>query len=314
VIEAAQLVKRYRTRQGELVAVDGISFDIGEGEFVGYVGPNGAGKSTTIKMMCGLLLPTSGSILVDGLQPWKQRKQLALRTGVVFGQRTQLWWDLPLKESYQLISKLYRIAPGDLARRIDHLDELLGIGRLLSSPVRTLSLGQRMRAELAGAVLPRPRVLFLDEPTIGLDVEAKASVRSFLAELNAEEGVTILLTTHDLGDIEELCRRLLIIDHGRVIHDGDLESLRDRYATERVIALDIRDDRPVEASGAELVRSSGHRHWLRVGRGDGQIAAVISQILAEHDVVDFTLEETEIEDIIRQIYREGRVRDSRLAP
>jgi ABC-2 type transport system ATP-binding protein len=212
MIEAVGLRKRFRTRRGPVEAVAGIDFRVRAGEFVGYAGPNGAGKSTTVKMMSGILLPSDGRVVVDGLVPYRQRKRLARRIGVVFGQRSQLWWDLPLRESYELVGHLYRIPPGDRAARLGRLVEVLGLGPLLAVPVRSLSLGQRMRAELAAAVLPGPRVLFLDEPTIGLDVEAKAAVRDFLRELNRAEGTTVILTTHDLDDIALLCSRLMIID------------------------------------------------------------------------------------------------------
>ena len=306
MIEARLLTKRFRSRAGEVTAVDAVDFDVAAGEFVGYVGPNGAGKSTTVKMMCGILRPTSGSIVVDGLVPCDQRRTLARRMGVVFGQRSQLWWDLPLRDSFQLVRRLYGVESADYEERMAELGSVLELGPLLDVPVRSLSLGQRMRGELAAAVLPRPRVLFLDEPTIGLDVEAKASVRTFLAELNREHGTTVVLTTHDLGDIVQLCRRLLIIDHGRVIFDGSIDGLRSAFGVGRGVVLDLVKDGPVVVEGATVVRSEGRRHWLQVPR-DQNVAEVVGRLLNGYEVEDLTVEEPDVEDIVRRIYREGTI-------
>lgn len=209
----------------DIIAVDGVSFDIRPGEFVGYIGPNGAGKSTTVKMLAGILHPTSGHVLVNGVSPVRDREAVARQIGVVFGQRTQLWWDLPAVDSFEILAALYGVPAADYRDSMKELIALLALGEFLDTPVRRLSLGQRMRADLAAALLHRPQVLFLDEPTIGLDVMAKAQVRDFLARVNRERGVTILLTTHDLRDIEELCRRVMVINHGRLMFDGGLESL-----------------------------------------------------------------------------------------
>jgi ABC-2 type transport system ATP-binding protein len=303
VIEAVGLRKRFRTRRGPVEAVAGIDFRVEAGEFVGYAGPNGAGKSTTVKMMSGILLPSGGRVVVDGLVPWRERKRLARRIGVVFGQRSQLWWDLPLRESFELVGYLYRIPPGDRAARLHRLAEVLGLGPLLPVPVRSLSLGQRMRAELAAAVLPAPRVLFLDEPTIGLDVEAKAAVRDFLRELNRAEGTTVILTTHDLDDIALLCSRLMIIDHGRLIYDGTVEGLRAAYGTTRVLVVDLVEDERVEVEGARVARAEGRRRWLEFARDEVSAAELVARVLAGHEVADLTLEEPDIEDIVRRIYR-----------
>jgi ABC-2 type transport system ATP-binding protein len=248
-IEVRGLRKEFRARRGRVVGVAGIDFRVEPGEFVGYAGPNGAGKSTTVKMMSGVLVPTSGTVLVDGLVPWRERRRLARRMGVVFGQRSQLWWDLPLRDSFDLVGHLYRVPAADFARRLDELSGLLDLGPLSGQPVRALSLGQRMRAELAAAVLPAPRVLFLDEPTIGLDVEAKAAVRGFLRHLNAADGTTIILTTHDLDDITELCSRLIIIDHGRIAYDGTVEDLHTAYGTTRMLVVDLVDPTATLAPG-----------------------------------------------------------------
>ena len=303
MIEAVGLRKRFRARRGPVEAVAGIDFRVEAGEFVGYAGPNGAGKSTTVKMMSGILLPSNGRVVVDGLVPYRERKRLARRIGVVFGQRSQLWWDLPLRESFDLIGHLYRMPAADRSARLDRLSEVLGLGPLLPVPVRALSLGQRMRAELAAAVLPAPRVLFLDEPTIGLDVEAKAAVRDFLRELNRVEGTTVILTTHDLDDIALLCSRLMIIDHGRLIYDGTVEALRIAYGTTRVLVVDLAEDEPVELAGAVLARAEGRRRWLEFARDEVSAAELVARVLAGHEVADLTLEEPDIEDIVRRIYR-----------
>jgi ABC-2 type transport system ATP-binding protein len=303
IIEVEGLRKQFRARGGPVEAVAGIDFRVTAGEFVGYAGPNGAGKSTTVKMMSGILVPSSGRVLVDGLVPSRDRRRLARRIGVVFGQRSQLWWDLPLRESFELVGHLYRIPAADRRRRLARLDEALGLGRLLPTPVRSLSLGQRMRAELAAAVLPAPKVLFLDEPTIGLDVEAKAAVRDFLRELNRVEGTTVILTTHDLDDITRLCSRLMIIDRGRLIYDGTVEGLRSAYGTTRVLVVDLVEDEPVEVGGATVARAEGRRRWLQFARDKLSAAELVARVLAGHEVADLTLEEPDIEDIVRRIYR-----------
>ena len=308
IIEVEGLRKRFRTRRGPVEAVAGIDFRVQPGEFVGYAGPNGAGKSTTVKIMSGILLPSDGRVLVDGLVPYRDRKRLARRVGVVFGQRSQLWWDLPLRESLDLIGHLYRIPGADRAARLARLCEVLGLGPLLAVPVRSLSLGQRMRAELAAAVLPAPRVLFLDEPTIGLDVEARAAVRDFLRELNATQGTTVILTTHDLDDIARLCSRLIVIDHGRIVFDGTIDQLHAAYGSTRMLLVDLAD--PADTlvpgpgwAGARVVRAEGHRRWIRFARDQVSAAELVASVLAEHQVLDLSIVEPDIEDVIRRIYR-----------
>jgi ABC-2 type transport system ATP-binding protein len=308
MIEVEGLRKRFRTRRGPVEAVAGIDFRVQPGEFVGYAGPNGAGKSTTVKIMSGILLPSDGRVLVDGLVPYRDRKRLARRIGVVFGQRSQLWWDLPLRESFDLIGHLYRIPAADRAARLSRLDEVLGLGPLLAVPVRSLSLGQRMRAELAAAVLPAPRVLFLDEPTIGLDVEARAAVRDFLRELNAEQGTTVILTTHDLDDIARLCNRLIVIDHGRIVFDGTIDQLHAAYGSTRMLLVDLADQEDTLVpgpgwAGARVVRAEGHRRWIRFARDQVSAAELVARVLAEHQVLDLSIVEPDIEDVIRRIYR-----------
>ena len=308
MIEVEGLRRRYRTRRGPVEAVAGIDLRVEAGEFVGYAGPNGAGKSTTVKIMSGILLPSAGRVVVDGLVPYQERKRLARRIGVVFGQRSQLWWDLPLSDSFDLVRYLYRMPAATWRRRLDELAGLLDLGPLLPQPVRTLSLGQRMRAELAAAVLPAPRVLFLDEPTIGLDIEAKAAVRGFLRHLNAADRTTIILTTHDLDDITELCDRLIIIDHGQIVYDGTIDELHTAYGSTRMLVVDLADPAATlttgpDWAGAQVVRAEGHRRWIRFAREGISAAQLVALVLADHQVLDLSIVEPDIEDVIRRIYR-----------
>ena len=297
------LLRRERRR---VQAVDEVTFRIDRGELLGYVGPNGAGKSTTVKILTGILVPSAGRVSVAGLDPSRQRIRLARRIGVVFGQRIQLWWDLPLQDSFELLRHIYRV-PADRHRaNLDTFVELLELGPFLETPVRQLSLGQRMRGELTAAMLHDPEILFLDEPTIGLDVVAKARVREFLSSMNRERGTTVLLTTHDLADIERLCSRLLILDHGRVIYDGSIEQLLERYGEERTLIVDLEEPTaPLEVDGARVVRVEGPRQWLRFRRGEASAAKLTAAVAARAPLVDLTIEEPDIEDVVRRIYVEG---------
>jgi ABC-2 type transport system ATP-binding protein len=300
-----QRVKRGRVRRERRVirAVDGVSFEIEAGALVGYVGPNGAGKSTTVKMLTGILVPSAGRISVAGLDPSRQRIQLARRIGVVFGQRVQLWWDLPLRDSFELLRHIYRVPFDRWRANLDTFTELLELAPFLDTPVRQLSLGQRMRGELTASMLHDPEILFLDEPTIGLDIVAKARVREFLASVNRERGVTVLLTTHDLSDIERLCRRLLIIDHGRVIYDGGLDTLIERYGEERTLIVDLEEPaEPLEVPGARVVRVDGPRQWLRFRRDEVSAAQLTAAVAAQAALVDLAIDEPDIEDVVRRIY------------
>ena len=297
---------RIRRERREVRAVDGVSFRIDPGELVGYVGPNGAGKSTTVKMLTGILVPSAGRISVAGLDPSRQRIQLARRIGVVFGQRVQLWWDLPLRDSFELLRHIYRVPLDRWRANLDRFTEVLDLEPFLETPVRQLSLGQRMRGELTAAMLHDPEILFLDEPTIGLDVVAKARVRDFLAEINRERGVTVLLTTHDLADIERLSSRLLIIDHGRVIYDGTIDRLIEHYGEERTLVVDLEEAAPpLEVDGARVVRVEGPRQWLRFRRDSITAARLTAEVASKAPLVDLTVEEPDIEDVVRRIYREG---------
>ncbi|MGW2561739.1 ABC transporter ATP-binding protein [Streptomyces sp. NPDC001514] len=295
------LLRRERT---QVRAVDGISFRVARGEMVGYIGPNGAGKSTTIKMLTGILTPSGGRLRVAGIDPSRERTRLAQRIGVVFGQRTTLWWDLPLIDSYRLVHRMYRIPDARYRENLDRCVELLDLGELLNVPVRQLSLGQRMRGDIAAALLHDPEVLYLDEPTIGLDVVSKAKVREFLRDLNAERATTVLLTTHDLTDIEQLCKRVMVIDHGRLMYDGALAGLHEVGASERTLVVDLeRELPPIEVAGARPVRVEGPRQWLSFPASESA-APIVAAIAAEYPLVDLSVREPDIEAVIAKMYAE----------
>jgi len=292
-----------RRRYRSVRALDGVTFAVEPGELVGYIGPNGAGKSTTVKTLAGILVPDSGRCEVMGRVPWKQRIENVRHIGVVFGQRTQLWWDLPAVESFELLRDIYKVPQADYARRRDELIDLLELAPLLDVPVRQLSLGQRMRCDLTAALLHGPRLLFLDEPTIGLDAVSKLAVRDFIRRLNRERGVTVLLTTHDMDDIEALCRRVMVVSQGRILLDGTLAELRSRVTTERWLIVDLlEDDRPVSDSEAEVIRREGRRVILRFDPERTDTAALIARIAAAHPIRDLFVENPPIEEIIARLY------------
>jgi ABC-2 type transport system ATP-binding protein len=307
MIEVDGLAKRFVVRRGRLRrerhvvdAVNGISFRVEHGELLGYLGPNGAGKSTTIKMLTGILVPSAGRVSVAGLDPSRRRIELARRIGAMFGQRVQLWWDLPLVDSFQLLRHIYRVPEAAYRARLDRFRDVLELDAFLQTPVRQLSLGQRIRGELTAAMLHGPELLFLDEPTIGLDVVAKQRVREFLVEINREDGVTVMLTTHDLGDIELLCRRLLVIDHGSLIWDGGIPELKERYGGERVLIVDLEQPAPPLAiDGAHVERVDGPRQWLRF---TGSASELTARVAREARLVDLQVAEPDIEEIVRRIY------------
>ncbi len=300
---------RFRRSRHEVRAVDDLSFEIARGEMVGYIGPNGAGKSTTIKMLTGILVPSSGRLRVAGLDPSRDRVELTRRIGVVFGQRTTLWWDLPLRDSFELLRRIYRIAPARYAANLAEFTELLDLGDLLDTPVRQLSLGQRMRGDIAAALLHDPEILYLDEPTIGLDVVSKGRLREFLRQVNRERQVTLLLTTHDLQDIEQLCSRVMVIDHGTLVHDGPLASLHARGAASRTLVVDLIDATdPIEVDGAVVRKVEGPRQWLSFPAG-ASAAPIVAAVAASYDVADLSIHEPDIEDVIRTLYsRTGPLR------
>jgi ABC-2 type transport system ATP-binding protein len=300
----------FRSETSQLRAVDGVSFSLERGEMVGYIGPNGAGKSTTIKMLTGILTPTSGEIVVNGMVPWRDRRVYTKRIGVVFGQRTQLWWDIAVVESFRLLREIYGVPETDYAARMKEFDDLLEIGRYLHQPVRKLSLGERMRCDLAASLLHSPPLLFLDEPTIGLDVVAKSNVRAFLSEVNRRDGTTVILTTHDLDDIEELCRRVVIIDRGQVLYDGVLQGLRDRHLPEARIRFDLRDaagtgEASLDVAGRRAERVGKNRYQIVVDKRTATAADVIREIVNRYPVVDLSVSEPDIEEVVTRIYRES---------
>lgn len=291
-----------RRHRVEVEAVRDLSFEVAAGEMVGYIGPNGAGKSTTIKMLTGILVPTSGHIRVAGVDPSRNRTALARRIGVVFGQRTSLWWDLPLRDSFDLLQKIYRTDPARHRVNLAEFLELLDLGELLDTPVRQLSLGQRMRGDIAAALLHDPEILYLDEPTIGLDVISKGRLRDFLRSLNRERGTTLLLTTHDLQDIEALCDRVIVIDHGTQVYDGTLAGLHERGGSTRTLVVDLVDEvGPVVVAGAETRRVEGPRQWLSFP-ADASAAPIVAALASSYDVADLSIQEPDIEDVIRELY------------
>ena len=290
----------------EKVAVENVNISIDEGEVVGYIGPNGAGKSTTIKMLTGILVPTSGTIEVAGIVPHEKRRQNARNIGVVFGQRSQLYWDLPLRESFELLRAIYRVPRAQYRENLDHFVEILDLDRFMSTPVRQLSLGERMRGDFAAALLHNPKIVYLDEPTIGLDVVAKEAIRAFIADINKRLGTTVILTTHDLADVERLCRRIILIDEGTVIYDGKLERLRDEYGTHRTLNVHLKDPQPdFDLPGVEIEHAEPPTVNLKFDRRTTTAEALIRRVTERYAITDVAIVEPEIEDIVRRIYLEG---------
>lgn len=286
-------------------AVRDISFDIGPGEFVGYIGPNGAGKSTTIKMLTGILHPTSGEVQLDGMNPHLDRRRTVGRLGVVFGQRSQLWWDLPVKDSYDILAEMYGVRTEDKKKRLSQFAELLDLESFWATPVRKLSLGQRMRADLAASMLHDPELLFLDEPTIGLDVNAKRNIRQFLRTLNEEFSKTILLTTHDMDDIEQLCSRVMVINHGQLTYDGSIPSLRDTIGLPTLIRVTYRgsflmpDTIP---SAIQITAVEGQIVTVEVNRKEWRTMDILKQLEQWGEIEDVEMKEPDFEDIIHRVY------------
>jgi ABC-2 type transport system ATP-binding protein len=305
---AAALKSLVRRVSTEVAAVSDVTFSIEPGEMVGYIGANGAGKSTTIKMLTGILTPSSGEIVCNGFVPARDRTRYVATIGVVFGQRTQLWWDIAVVESFRLLKEIYGLSDADYRERMEIFDKILGLKAYLHQPVRKLSLGERMRCDLAASLLHRPPLLFLDEPTIGLDVVAKASVREFLQQINRREGTTVLLTTHDLSDIETLCRRVVVIDHGRLLFDGPLARLRDRILPMTSVVFDVKtlpEPEKLSWDGLEVREVASHRYRLDIDRRTTSPAAAVKEIVNRFDVADIAIEEPQIEDVVKRIYVEG---------
>ncbi len=307
----------FSTEKVHKMAVDNISFTIDEGEIVGYIGSNGAGKSTTIKMMTGILTPTKGRCLINGIDPSKDRMVNAANIGVVFGQRTQLWWDLPLSESYTILKEIYDVSDEDYKERMDFLNQVLDLPDFFDKPVRTLSLGQRMRADLGAALIHNPKVLYLDEPTIGLDLVVKDKIREAIREINEKYQTTVILTTHDIGDIEELCSRIIVIDEGKKIYDGGLADLKETYGTRRKVIMEVRMiqqaktldwgkilDKDASAFSLETDEAN-NQIAITFDKNDLQVSDVISAAMAATEVKDIQIQETELSEIVKAIYRHG---------
>jgi ABC-2 type transport system ATP-binding protein len=294
-------------------AVEHINFRIEPGEMVGYIGANGAGKSTTIKMLTGILVPTSGKVAANGFVPWRDRRRYTKHIGVVFGQRTQLWWDIAVIESFKLLKQIYEVSDADYTRRLGVFLEILNLKEYLHTPVRKLSLGERMRCDLAASLLHNPPLLFLDEPTIGLDVVAKDHIREFLKEVNRTEGTTVLLTTHDLSDIEELSKRIMIIDKGKILFDGDLKEMKKRVAKFNQVKFFLKDRAQVArlaeiaTDGIVSERVDELTYLMRFNPEAHSSAEVIRKLVNSLEVRDIFIEEEPIEDIVKRIYLRGEV-------
>ena len=292
-----------KTQYKVIHAVRDLSFHIDDGEIVGFIGPNGAGKSTTIKMMSGILTPTQGRVLIDGADITKHRKEVVRNIGVVFGQRSQLNWDLRLSESFELLKHIYQIDQHEYEKTLDVMDQILGIRELLDKPVRQMSLGQRVKGDLVASMLHSPRVLFLDEPTIGLDVSSKFALRTFIKEINQVRKTTVILTTHDLGDIKELCERLIIINHGVMMEDGNLSQIVDRIAPYKTLVVEYYDESAPEHEKCEMTEHEGNIAKYRFMKKDMTAADLIADLSRQKDIKDVSIEEAGIDDIIKIAYQ-----------
>lgn len=300
----------------KVLAVDNVSFSVPKGEVLGFIGPNGAGKSTVIKMLTGILTPTSGQCVINGKIPQKDRKNYVREIGVVFGQRTQLWWDLPLLETYSVLKEIYEVPDDKFKKRMAFLNEVLDLDTFIKSPVRTLSLGQRMRADIAASLLHSPKVLFLDEPTIGLDVVVKDNIRKAIAQINAEEDTTVILTTHDLSDIELLCKRIVMIDKGKNVFDGNLQELKSKYGQMRELCFETDTTEGIENrlgykssfnvadDDIELIIDN-NTVKVRFNSSKIAVADMLSHTLSKVNVKDINVKDADIEEIIRRLYKEG---------
>ena len=307
-------IKSLFNKKEEIVkAVDDISFTVEKGEILGFIGPNGAGKSTAIKMLTGILTPTSGEIMINGQIPYKNRKKYVKEIGVVFGQRTQLWWDLPLSETFTVLKEIYQIEDKAFKNRMDFLNQVLDLEPFIKSPVRTLSLGQRMRADIAASMIHNPKVLFLDEPTIGLDVVVKDNIRKAIAEINQNEQTTIILTTHDISDIELLCKRIVMSDKGKKVYDGALDKMKEKYGKMREIHINLKSTEDMnKLAFAEKfnlleddfeIKVEGKKAIVKFNSSKAQVSDMLSYILGTITVKDIAVSEADIEEIIRRLYK-----------
>ncbi len=290
----------------EVDAVKDLNLEIDEGEIIGYIGSNGAGKSTTVKMLTGILEPSSGNIEVNGLNPHKERKKNAMNIGVVFGQKTQLWWDLPVKESFKLLKQIYEVSDQEYEERMQEFTEVLDLDEFLDQPVRKLSLGQKMRCELAASFLHNPPIVYLDEPTIGLDVSVKEKIREFIKKKNREENTTVMLTTHDIGDIEDLCERIVVLDKGLKIYDGQLDSLVNNFSSRRLL-IDLKENKEFEIDipGVKEVHQDELEVEIVFDKEELSASKVMKNILDNYEILDFEVKEPDIEEVVKKIYREG---------
>ncbi|HPJ03574.1 MAG TPA: ATP-binding cassette domain-containing protein [Candidatus Limiplasma sp.] len=303
-----QALKALYSRETETIhALDNVSFKVGDGEMVGYIGPNGAGKSTTIKIMCGILTPDSGLCSINGRTPWKDRTAHVKHIGVVFGQRSQLWWDVPVGDSFELIRDIYRVEQKAYRETLDELTELLNLSEILKTPTRSLSLGQRMRCEIAASLLHRPQMLFLDEPTIGLDAVSKIAVRQFIKRLNREQGTTVILTTHDMQDIEALTERILLIGKGRILLDGSLAELKRRASVQKILVVEYSGAQPELAAGMNLCESREGRMILTLDPAVISASDAIARIAAQTEITDVAVSGISAEEMVAALYEEYQI-------
>lgn len=301
-------VKALFSREYELVhALNDVSFTVQDGEMVGYIGPNGAGKSTTIKIMCGILTPDSGSCVINGHTPWKDRIAHVREIGVVFGQRSQLWWDVPVIDSFELVRDMYKVHGKLFKSNLDELSELLDLGELLKTPARNLSLGQRMRCEIAASLLHSPKILFLDEPTIGLDAVSKIAVRQFIKKLNAERGTTVILTTHDMQDIEALTERILLIGKGRILLNGNLDELKKHVSEHKTLVIKYRGKAPEICGGMALAEAKEGHLVIALDPSVLQVSDAIAYLAAQTELLDISVSGITTEEMVATLYKEYRI-------
>ena len=301
-------VKSLFSREYETIhALDNVSFRIDDGDIIGYIGPNGAGKSTTVKVMCGILTPDSGTCLINGKVPWKERSTHVKDIGVVFGQRTQLWWDVPVIDSFELLRDMYKIEEKTYRRNLDELTQLLDLSELLKTPARNLSLGQRMRCEIAAPLLHDPKVLFLDEPTIGLDAVSKIAVRQFIKKINQEKGTTVVLTTHDLLDSEALTERGLLIGHGKILLDGSLEELKKHTSTDKKITVKYTGHTPGISEGMKLVESKINQMTISLDPNVLPVSDAIAALASQTELLDLSVTDVSTEEVVAALYKEYRI-------
>lgn len=295
----------FRREYDDIHALDNISYQIGEGEIVGYMGPNGAGKSTSIKVMSGILVPDSGSCTIMGFTPWENRQEYVRNIGVVFGQRTQLWWDVPIADSFELLKDIYKIPADKYKKNLSMLTETLGLGDFINTPLRQVSLGQRMRAEIAASLLHSPKILFLDEPTIGLDAVSKLAVRQFIKRVNAEQKLTVILTTHDQNDIEALTDRIILIGKGQILYDGSMRQIKRKFEPYRTLTVTFAPhETPVEIENAELTFWSSERAVYRLDAAKVTVSAVIGELGKTLNILDMTSETPPVEEVVAGLYKE----------